>query len=482
MRKVVTRVLDGLRAVLYIRESTVEQGKGVAPEVQRKAGRNFALDAGLDVVGEYIEFESAYGPNSATRPQFMQMLADAKAGNFDVILVYDTSRFARNRIVAAETKRVLRKELGVEVIFVTQSFLSGGDPMSMMAEGMFELHDEVSSAVTSMKVSDSLAEKASNGYLLGSLPWGYIRKPGDSNNAFIDKKKRRYVKKAFELSKTGWSDLKIAHWLNDQGLRTSRGATFGKDSVRTMLTNSVYAGYISGRRDVSKAIRGKHEAIVSDELFDEVQTRRNIRGTVGQPGRPSLGYAGSKLLLCDRCGGRLHGLQMGGNKIRGYGCSRRKEFGTCDAPYVRADEIDEQLGGMIASFAPPPGVKREILRRLKEEQSGGGNDAVVTKSKLLRRRKRLQKLFLLEDITEAKYLLERQLIDAEIMALEPPQVDDLGHAADVLTNFRRFWKRETDPRERNRMLHLILKEAYVDGQVLRIVPRDVFLTYFREQA
>ena len=61
--------------------------------------------------------------------------------------------------------------------------------LSVVAEGVFELFDEVSSIVTSKKVSDALKLKAERGFMTGSLPWGYVRKAGDSNGAWIDRHK-----------------------------------------------------------------------------------------------------------------------------------------------------------------------------------------------------------------------------------------------------------------------------------------------------
>jgi hypothetical protein len=45
-------------------------------------------------------------------------------------------------------------------------------------------------------------------------------------------------------------------------------------AVRELLCNAAYAGYVSGLRDKSRAIKGLHEPIVSDELFDRVLPSR----------------------------------------------------------------------------------------------------------------------------------------------------------------------------------------------------------------
>jgi hypothetical protein len=74
-----------------------------------------------------------------------------------------------------------------------------------------------------------------------------------------------------------------------------------------MLRNAAYCGYVSGLRDISKAIKGLHEPIVPEDLFDRVQERRAYRATVKQPSLPSNEYLLRKMLRCERCGARMHG-------------------------------------------------------------------------------------------------------------------------------------------------------------------------------
>jgi hypothetical protein len=59
--------------------------------------------------------------------------------------------------------------------------------------------------------------------------------------------------------------------------------------VREMLCNAAYAGYVSGRRDKSKAIKGVHESIVEEALFDRVQQMRHQRARTLKPGVPPRG-------------------------------------------------------------------------------------------------------------------------------------------------------------------------------------------------
>ena len=95
----------------------------------------------------------------------------------------------------------------------------------------------------------------------------------------------------FERYATGSeSDRTVAPWLNAKGARTARDRPFGKDTVREMLCNAAYAGYVSGLRDRSRWMKGLHQPIVSEELFDRVQEVRSWRTRILKPSRPSEDY------------------------------------------------------------------------------------------------------------------------------------------------------------------------------------------------
>jgi DNA invertase Pin-like site-specific DNA recombinase len=70
-------------------------------------------------------------------------MADAAAGKFDVVLVYHTSRFARNQVEARRYKQLLRERLGIRVISVTQPMGEDHtDPSAFLAESIYEMFDE----------------------------------------------------------------------------------------------------------------------------------------------------------------------------------------------------------------------------------------------------------------------------------------------------------------------------------------------------
>jgi site-specific DNA recombinase len=122
------------RAVAYIRESTEEQGCGYSPDGRRQALARYAAEHGMRLVEEYIDFET--GRLAGKRPGFQRLIDDAME-RFEVVLVFHTSRFARNTVEAKRYKKLLRSELGIDVISVTQPLgANADDPAAFLSESV----------------------------------------------------------------------------------------------------------------------------------------------------------------------------------------------------------------------------------------------------------------------------------------------------------------------------------------------------------
>jgi DNA invertase Pin-like site-specific DNA recombinase len=106
------------RAALYLRVSTVDQH----PETQLYDLRQMAAQRGLDIVQEYTDRISGV---KAKRPGLDQMMADARRGRFDVVLVWACDRIARSTRHFLETLDELNR-LGIEFISFREQIDTGG--------------------------------------------------------------------------------------------------------------------------------------------------------------------------------------------------------------------------------------------------------------------------------------------------------------------------------------------------------------------
>jgi len=116
------------------------------------------------------------------------------------------------------------------------------------------MFDEYYSVSLSFWTRSGPREKVRQGYLVGSLPWGYRRDP-ETGAVTPDPERGPLVSEMFERYATGHeSDRTIAAWLNAKGARSARGRPFGKDTVREMLCNAAYAGYVTGLRSTDRFV------------------------------------------------------------------------------------------------------------------------------------------------------------------------------------------------------------------------------------
>ena len=468
-----------LRAVAYIRESTEEQGQGFSPDAQRERIREFAPENDLQLIGEYCDFHSGWR-KSAARPQFQRLMADAAAGKFDVVLVFHTSRFARNQVEARRYKQMLREKLGIRVISVTQPMGEDhSDPSSFLAESIHEMFDEYYSVSLSFWVRSGLKEKARQGHLVGQLPFGYMRDPR-SKLAIPDPERAPLVLEAFERYVGGQeSDLTIARWLNATGARTTRNRPFGKDGVREMLCNSAYCGYIGGKRDRSCTVKGLHEPIVSEELYERVQEVRGWRNRVLKPGPPSGEYLLSKLLRCERCGARMHATRGGSNAARRYMCSARRSGNPCGERIVNAERLEGQLVQWIRDFKPDERLIALIVKAVEADRPAV-DPTKARRGELLGQLTRLQDLYVLGDLPRAQYVMRRQAIEEEVQRLGAPADPGIDRAKALLGDFESFWELETEPSERRKLLLSLFEQVWAqEGQIVAVQPHEDFLPYFQ---
>jgi hypothetical protein len=112
------------------------------------------------------------------------------------------------------------------------------------------MFDEYYSVSLSFWTRTGLREKARQGHLVGALPWGYVRDP-ETKVAVPDSEKAPLVRELFERYAGGHeTDRSLAAWLNTKGARLAKGRPFTRDTVRELLLNSAYCGFVgaSGAR------------------------------------------------------------------------------------------------------------------------------------------------------------------------------------------------------------------------------------------
>ena len=275
------------------------------------------------------------------------------------------------------------------------------------------------------------------------------------------------------------SDRSLAAWLNAKGARSAKGRPFSKDTVREILLNSAYCGYVGGLRSRDRSVRGLHDPIVSEELFDRVQEVRSWRARVVKPGPPSDDYLLRKLLHCERCGARMHGTRGSRPPVRRYLCSTRRHGDGCDQPITRAEPLEQQLVDWVSEFTPDDELRATILASIRSAARKSNDDA-TRRRELDGQLDRLRDLYVMGDLSKNEYVLLRQALEEELAGTRPPFDPRLEKAEELLVDFGRMWELEDDPAKRRRLLATLFERVWQDGgTIVAVKPREAFLRYFQ---
>ena len=334
------------RAAFYVRVSSEEQVEGFSLDAQERAIADYCRDHGYEIVARYRdEGKSARTDDLRKRPAFRQMLADAEAGRFDILIVHKLDRFARNLRVTLETLDRLERA-GVGFVSISEN-MDFSTPMGRMVLSTMGGLAQFYSDNLSTETKKGKRERKAQGLYNGVLPFGATK--GEDGIPVADPATHPGLVLAFELAAAGKTDREVARALNAAGYRTTgnRGANpFTKDTVREFLQNRFYLGELPDGN--GGWLPGKHAALIDAATFAGAQgarernaTRpRRVRTTKRSP------WALSGLATC-ACGASMtaYGHADGRHRVQ---CSRRVQTKDCDAPTFFAEIVEAQIGDVPA--------------------------------------------------------------------------------------------------------------------------------------
>jgi len=179
--------------------------------------------------------------NTKRRDGFNQMVADALAGDIDLIVTKSVSRFARNTVDSLTTVRKL-KEKGVEVWFEKENIFTLDSKGELLITIMSSLAQEESRSI-SENVTWGQRKRMADGKF--TLPYaqflGY--KKGEDGLPTIILEEAEVIRLIFRLFMEGKTFSAIAKYLTDESIPTPAGKKkWQSASVRSILVNEKYKG------------------------------------------------------------------------------------------------------------------------------------------------------------------------------------------------------------------------------------------------
>ena len=263
--------------------------------------------------------EGITGTSLKKREEFKGLLRDAELGLFEMVVVKDISRFARNTVDALQSIRKL-KSMGINTLFLTANMDSMGDSEFVLT--LFSAMAQEESNNLSKRVKWGKKINAEKGRVPQRI-FGYDRI--DMYTLEINPEEAGIVRKIFCLyNEQGLGCRTISMTLNRDNDKTKYGSEWNPRGVRRVLVNPLYCGILVNHKyEIKDFLTGKqvnipeeehfyHErpswAIVTPKTFQRTQeimeSRRNKYDS-GEPfreARYSSKHVFSTLIKCEHCG------------------------------------------------------------------------------------------------------------------------------------------------------------------------------------
>ena len=318
---------EGKKYFSYVRVSTEMQVDGYSLEGQENSIKRFAEREEMICAGIYKDAGKS-GKSIEGRPDFKRLLLDIQNGaKVDFVIVYKLSRFGRNAADILNSLELIQS-YGVELICVEEG-IDSSQTSGKLLISVLSAVAEIERENILEQTMNGRREKARQGLWNGGpAPYGYVLK---ENRLIVSEEEAKIVQMIFDKyvnTKIGYNG--IARYLNYQGIRKTANCKAALDSwsgsfVKDVLDNPVYFGKIAyGRRVREKKkgskyeyitvladdfilVEGKHEAIVSEEIWNKAHQKRLRTGLkpkskIGQERKHLL----TGLLRCPKCGSLMY--------------------------------------------------------------------------------------------------------------------------------------------------------------------------------
>jgi site-specific DNA recombinase len=476
-----------LNCAIYTRKSTDE---GLDKEFN-------SLDAQRECAEAYIKSQTQEGwhcvpdryddggftGGNMDRPALKQLLADIEAGKVNCVVVYKVDRLSRSLMDFARMLEVFERNQ-VAFVSVTQQFNTTNSMGRLMLNVLLSFA-QFERELISERTRDKIAAARRKGKWSGGMPLLGYDIDGQGGKLRVNEVEANRVRAIYdlylgresimatiaELDNRGWNN-KL--WKTKNG--TLRGGSpFTKATLFRLLTNVTYIGKLAYKDEINE---GEHEAIITPEVWQKVQSllRRNGR-TGGVDARNKFGAMLKGILRCACCDCSMtptHTTKNGAKRYRYYVCMKAQKRGwnNCKSKSVPAAEIekfvvevveqamiqsDRELRGLLAE-------RDELVKELKY-----WNEAIfVAAPKIKPGSSDAISLEQLADWQESLQRAEHRhtIVKAKITALQAQKLTR-EEVVSALTSFEPIWESLT-VREQARIVQLIVKQIDYDGATGRV--------------
>ncbi len=335
---------------LYARKSTEEEDRqALSIESQVREMTDLAQKEGLNVVE--LKRESHSSKEVGQRAVYNEMLAEIRTGKYNGILTWAPDRLSRNAGDLGAVVDLLDSKHLVEIRTYTQKFTNNPNEKFMLmilgSQAKLENDQKV------INVKRGLRARAEMGYRPGLAPTGYLNEKDRDKRCQmrVDPKRSIVVRQIFEkVGNEGWSGRQVYRWLKKIGFKARSGKPLVLGNIYLLIRNPFYYGEFEYPYGSGNWYQGKHDPIITKELFEKVQASIADHYI---PKTESKEFAFTKLITCGYCGSGITAdekwkLLKGGGSARYvyYRCTRGKGV-ECANPPINEPQLIEALSALL---------------------------------------------------------------------------------------------------------------------------------------
>ncbi len=334
-----------IKYVLYARKSTESEERQVLSiDSQIQEMLKTAEKDGLEIVD--IRRESHSAKDSGQRPVFNEILVDIRKGRFGGILTWAPDRLSRNAGDLGSLVDLMDQGLLIEIRTNGQRFANNPNEkfllMILCSQAKLENDNK------SLNVKRGLRTRCEMGWRPGTALTGYLNEKRTDRKCqvLVDPERAPIIKQVFEkVANDQWSGRKVYHWLKfELNFKTHGNKNLSLGNLYRILQNSFYYGVFEYPVGGGNFYQGKHEPLITKELFDKVQEQL----TRNPMNRETREFAFTKLLTCG-CGSGISACEKykklkdgTTSKYIYYGCTKSRNL-NCHDGYIREEELIKQL-------------------------------------------------------------------------------------------------------------------------------------------
>ena len=398
--------------VIYTRVSSEEQVKNYSLQNQERSCREYADRNKWKVIKVFREEGESAKTANRTQLKLMQKFCAENKGKIGYLVVWKVDRFARYQIDHFALKAIFRQS-GVELKSATE--VLEDSPIGQAAEGMLAVMAQFENATKIERTRDGIKTRAEDGYWISGAPWGYKNILDES----IDKKiivpipekvpVVRFIFGEFARATIGFRELakKVnKHW----DARSRHGNKISTQTVYKILRNPIYCGRIVVPK-LKIDIKGRHEPMISEQLYKEVQDIMDGGRKSKQPKNIDNKDFPLRGMRCGACGKNISGGNSTGRKdikYAYYGCINSD----CSNPERRSvpkEDFEKDFTQFLLHITPDPPVLEAFSEAIKVAYKKGGEESILAAKRIERGLEQLEK-----DMDELLSLRIKGTIDDEM--------------------------------------------------------------------